>query len=70
MWCITSAKGGYVYGHDGFVCPSVGLYTKQWMDLHDTLIRGVSRAKEQSIKFGNDPFYDPDPIHNHCGGGL
>ena len=32
------------------VCPSVGLFTEQLMDLHETFIRGVSRVKEQSIK--------------------
>ena len=21
------------------------------------------------LNIGNDPHYDPDPIHNHCGGG-
>ena len=36
------------------------------MYLHETFTRDMSRAKKQSIKFGNDP----DPIHNHCGAGL
>ena len=28
VWFITSAKGGYVFGRDKFVCPSVGLFIK------------------------------------------
>ena len=32
-------------------CPSLGLLKQQRTDLHDTFTRGVSRAKDQYIKF-------------------
>ena len=40
----------------------VGLYPDR-TDFHAIFTRGVSRPKDQSIKFGDDPDYDPDIGH-------
>ena len=39
-----------------------GLYLDR-TDFHAIFTRGVSRPKEQSIKFRDDPDYDPDIGH-------
>ena len=55
MWCIASAKGGYVFGRDGLSVRQYDyLQSNEWIYMR-LFIRGASRAKKRSIKFGNDP---------------
>ena len=53
---------GWLYMFVFSVCLSMtGIIKKQWIDLNATFTRGVSQAKDQSLKFGDNPDYIPDP---------